>query len=368
MSKLRVAVAGAGFISSGRHLPAWHKIRGIAEVVAVSDLNPALARTVAKTFGVRRTYADAGEMIAAERPDVLDICTPPATHATIASIAIRNDCHLLIEKPMALTVEDCEEIVAAALKKGREVCVAHTGLFYEPFLRAQQLVETGVIGSFQGMRIIVSTPTDYMTSKPEHWAHRLPGGAVGETGPHPIYMSLAFLHRVTRVSVEGVKLLPEYPWSQYEDYRINLIAEGGMSSISINYASNQWMVWVEIGGSEGSLFLDLHGRCVVTMKRPKLTGIAIGMSVAGQAVQMLKEAFATGTRLILRQSVSNHERLIHAFARSLVTKAPMPVTAEEGREAVRVMDMIARELDRQKLVNRADFGPNGAKMVAADAS
>lgn len=348
MNKLKVAVIGAGFISANRHLPAWRSLGEKVELVGLSDLNREMGHKVAAQFGIRNSYTDAAEMIVKEKPNVVDICTPPATHAKVAALAMDNGCHMLIEKPMALTNADCDAIVNGAHQKGVKVCVGHTGLFYEPFIRGRQMVERGEIGKFRGMRIVISTPTDYMTSNKDHWAHKLPGGAVGETGPHPVYMSLAFISHIEKVTVDGVKQLPEYEWSQYEDYRINLIGDAGTSSIHINYATNQWMVWVEVAGSQGTLILDLHGRVVTKLNRSKLTTSAIGMSVLGQAVQILKEACLTTFKQVTRQTASTHERLIHGFADSLFNGTRIPVTCEEGREAVKVMNLIADQLGRQE--------------------
>ena len=344
METLKVAVIGAGFISSNRHMPAWRSLGRKIELVGLSDLNREMALKVGAQFRIKHVYSDAAEMIAKEKPDVVDICTPPATHAKLALLAMENGCHMLIEKPMALTKSDCDAIVMGAKQRNVKVCVGHTGLFYEPFIRGRRLVERGAIGKFQGMRIVISTPTDYMTSNQDHWAHKLPGGAIGETGPHAVYMSLAFMNRVEKVTVDGIKHLPQYHWSQYEDYRINLIGDTGISSIHVNYASNQWMSWVEIAGSTGTLILDLHGRVVTWLNRSVLKVPAFGISVLGQATQILKEAGLTTFKLVTRQEASTHEHLIRRFANSLLTASRVPVTAEEGREAVRVMGLIADQL------------------------
>jgi predicted dehydrogenase len=344
MKTLKVAVIGAGFISSNRHLPAWRSLGGKVELVGLSDLNREMGLKVGTQFRIKHVYSDPAEMIAKEKPDVVDICTPPATHAKLALLAMENGCHMLIEKPMALTNSDCDAIVSGAKRHNVKVCVGHTGLFYEPFIRGRRLVEQGAIGKFQGMRIVISTPTDYMTSNRDHWAHKLPGGAIGETGPHAVYMSLAFVNRVDRVTVDGLKQLPQYHWSQYEDYRINLLGDTGISSIHVNYASNQWMSWVEIAGSTGTLILDLHGRVVTRLNRNVLTVPAFGISVLGQAAQILKEAGLTTLKLVTRKEASTHEHLIREFANSLLNGTQVPVTAEEGREAVRVMALIADQL------------------------
>jgi len=117
---------------------------------------------------------------------------------------------------------------------------------------ARKLVREGAIGKFRGLQISLSTPTDYITSRPDHWANKLPGGVFGESGPHVIYMTLAFINPVQKVSVEAKKLM-EYPWSPFEDYRIELIGETAISSIKMMYATKQWMARVEIMGEEGNV-------------------------------------------------------------------------------------------------------------------
>ena len=91
------------------------------------------------------------------------------------------------------------------------------------------------IGEFRGMRIFLSTPTDYITSKADHWANKLAGGVIGETGPHIVYMTLAFIPNIVSVRALGKKMLFEYPWSPFEDYRIDLIGEKAISSIVLSF-------------------------------------------------------------------------------------------------------------------------------------
>ena len=357
---LRVAVVGAGFISASRHLPAWQKAGRKVKIVGLSDVNYDAARKVAAQFNSPKVYGDAAEMIVAEKPDVVDICTPPATHARLACWAMEQGANVLVEKPMATTVADCDSILRTAQRCGVQVCVGHSGLFYGPFIKARQMIAEGAIGEVRGMRIVISTPTNYMTSVKDHWAHALPGGAIGETGPHAVYMSLAFMKEVLSVTVCGTKLLPQYPWSQFEDYRINLIGHNCISSISVNYATNQWMVWVEIAGSEGSLQLDLHGRSVVRICRPRLKAIDIGMSVLGEAGQLARSAVSSGFGLMRERSVSTHDRLISAYVESLCNGKESPVTAEEGLEAVKVMGMIAEQLGTRNIAIQPQSANQGA--------
>jgi predicted dehydrogenase len=338
-----VAVVGAGLIAGKRHLPALREQERRVELAAVCDVDLGAAQELARRFGVPRAYGDLSEMLAREKPELVDICTPPQTHARLAVEAMRHGCHVLIEKPMALSLADCDAIVTASREAGVKVCVAHSDLFYEPFLRARELVARGAIGDFRGMRIFLSTPTDYMTSHPEHWAHRLPGGVVGETGPHAVYLTLAFINPIRRARVEATKLLP-YPWSPFEDYRIDLIGDHGVSSIALSYATTQWAARLDIRGERGHLLLDLEGRGLVRYRRPALGPLPIALSMLSESAQIGGSLLSEGWRVLTRRARSTHAVLLERFVESIIRDTAPPVTAEEGREAVRVMGMIADAL------------------------
>src|SRR5580698_1428768 len=245
---IRVGIIGSGFIAKQKHLPAWKKAARNAQVVALSDPNVAQAEELASAHGISKVYKDYEQMLEAERLDVVDICSPPRTHAELAIRSLQSGAHALIEKPMAINTAECDQILAVAKEHGRKICIAHSDLFYPSFLKAREIVKKGTIGDFAGMRIFLSTPVDYITSKPDHWAHRLPGGVIGETGPHVIYMALAFINPIQRVRVEARKQLKQFPWSPYEDYRLDLMGESATCSVALTYATNRWAVQLGVCG------------------------------------------------------------------------------------------------------------------------
>src|ERR687884_945739 len=158
MSKVKVAVVGTGLIATKKHLPSLRRLDDRATIVGLVDVNQDAARAVAREFGIANVYGSLRELLEAQRPDMIDICTPPRTHAALAVEALEGGAHVMIEKPMAISVEECDRIVEAAGRAGRKVCVAHSDLFYESFMKARERVRTGEIGAFRGMRILLSTP------------------------------------------------------------------------------------------------------------------------------------------------------------------------------------------------------------------
>jgi predicted dehydrogenase len=246
---------------------------------------------------------------------------------------------------MALTVADCDQIVQASKDYGLKVCVAHSDLFYEPFIKARRMVGNGAIGRVRGMRIFLSTPTDYMTSRPEHWAHKLPGGVIGETGPHIVYMTLAFIPHIRTVNVDALKVMHDYPWSLFEDYRINLIGDDAISSATVVYTTEEWAAKVEVLGDTGFLMLDLESMNVLHYRRSELKPVPVGFSLLRESAQ-LAGAFVSNTiRVATRRVRSTHEIIISQLADSILSGSEPPVSAEEGREAVRVLNMVVEDIE-----------------------
>jgi predicted dehydrogenase len=342
---LRVVLVGSGFIASQKHLPAWKRLKNAVQVTAICDLDRRRSEEVARQFGVPKVYEDLAAMLEREQPDVVDICTPPRTHAPLALQALKAGSHVLIEKPMAMNVQECDEIIAAAQRAKRQVCVAHSDLFYPAFLELRRLVQQGTIGEFRGMRLLLSTPVSYMTAQPDHWAHKLPGGVVGETGPHAVYLTLAFINPIKEVKVHAHKVLHQYPWSAFEDYRIDLIGEHAISSVALIYTTNQWAAEIEIWGSEGFLYADLESQSLALYQRATLKPYAVGWSAFAKGVQIIWATAKMAVRFLTCRAERTHDLLIRQFVESLQKETPPPVSPEEGREAVRVMHLIAEQVN-----------------------
>ena len=341
---MRVGIIGSGFIAKQKHLPAWKKVGREAQVVALSDPNVAQAEELARAYGIAGVYKDYRQMLEAEQLDVVDICSPPRTHAELAIRSLKAGAHALIEKPMAINTEECDQILAVAQENGRKICVAHSDLFYPSFLKAREIVKQGSIGDFGGMRIFLSTPVDYITSKPDHWAHRLPGGVIGETGPHVIYMALAFINPIQKVRVDARKQLNQFPWSPYEDYRLDLIGDNATCSVALTYATNRWAVQLDLWGSEGHLKFDLETQTLIVHGRSDLKPMTLGISAVKEAGQMLSGTLGTSLSYLTGRFENTHERLVREFVESIRSGSPTPVPPEEGREAVRVMDLLVSQL------------------------
>ena len=345
MSKLKVAIVGCGFVAQKRHIHSFLRLRKNVLLCAVCDLNEGLATEVAKKFGIKHAYSNLSDMLSKEDLDIIDICTPPNAHATVAIEAMDQGCNVLMEKPMALSVPDCDKMMSSAKKSGVKLSIVHNQKFYPPFIKAEELVAAGVIGKIMGMRVLsLTNRNEYMVHE-NHWVHRLPGGVIGETGPHTVYMSLAFMGSVKDVSVHARKTL-DYPWILYDDYRIELEGPEINASIYVSHAGGYTSSEVDFFGAEGVITISLESMLLTQSKLRELKPTSAALYSLSIAGQMVKGIASNVSRVIFRKPMLGHDVMIERFVDSIINGQPVPVAPEEGRETVRVMEMIVKKSNR----------------------
>ena len=346
-NKLKVGIVGCGAVAVKRHIPGFIRLKNNVILQAACDKNEDLAKEAARKYNIPKTYQSFSQMLSEENLDIVDICTPPQIHAPLAIEALKHGCHILLEKPMALTTTDCDRMLDASRKHRRKLCIVHNVLFHPPLVKARKLVAEGAIGDFTGMRIFLSDPRDEMIMRKDYWIHKLPGGLIGETGPHPVYISLAFLDKVNDVDVYAKRFL-KHPWAPFDEFRIELEGERAVSSITISYASNRYTANVDILGTESALHLDLQSMLVLRQgAKPSLSPLSLVSTSLGSVSQTIGGLLANSLKAATGRFRLGHDTVIEMFVNSVLSNTPPPVTGEEGREVVRVMEMIVKELYRK---------------------
>ena len=101
----RVGMVGAGWVSA-YHLPAWHKQRQRAEIVAIADPSVAAGQRRAGEFGIARVYDSAEAMLESEDLDAVDICSPRETHAAMVRLAAARKLDILCQKPLGVDLAE----------------------------------------------------------------------------------------------------------------------------------------------------------------------------------------------------------------------------------------------------------------------
>lgn len=125
----------------GRHHgAAIQRIPTEAQLVAVADADQTRAESLARDLNIPAAYGRLEDLLAKEHPDVVHICTAPATHAALARLAIEGGAHVYVEKPFATTGADARAVLDQARRTGRLASAGHQLLFEGPTIQAEQFL------------------------------------------------------------------------------------------------------------------------------------------------------------------------------------------------------------------------------------
>ena len=140
---MNAAVIGVGNMGK-HHARNYSEIKGV-NLVAIADLNPEIGEQMAKNYGAKY-YKDYQEMLDKEQIDVVTIAVPTKFHKPVALACIEKGINILLEKPIAGTVKEAEEIVAAAKLKKVKFTVGHIERFNPAVIKLKKMVDKGELG------------------------------------------------------------------------------------------------------------------------------------------------------------------------------------------------------------------------------
>jgi predicted dehydrogenase len=185
MTVLRGVAAGAGYFSQF-HYDAWGRVSG-ARLTALCDVSRERAEDAARRYGIGRVYTDVAEMLDAERPDFLDVITPPQSHRELCGLAGRHGVHVLCQKALAPTFEDASALIDDAERAGIRLMV-HDNFRFQPWHRElRRLIDAGAIGDVHAVACRTRMgdgwrPSAYLDRQP--YFRTMPRLLVFETGVH----------------------------------------------------------------------------------------------------------------------------------------------------------------------------------------
>jgi predicted dehydrogenase len=157
MNPIRVAIVGCGRISDLHQI--GYRGREDAKIVAVCDTNKTHAKKKAKEWGVEKVYGDYQQVLEDKEVDVVELLTPHHLHCSMTVQAAQAGKHISVQKPMALSAAEADEMIAAADKAGVVLRIYETFVYYAPAMRAKQMIEAGEIGDIRAVRMHVNSGT-----------------------------------------------------------------------------------------------------------------------------------------------------------------------------------------------------------------
>jgi predicted dehydrogenase len=330
---LNIGIIGCGRIAQLRHLPEYAE-NPHCMVMALYDTVAERAMEMASLYG-GKAYDSIEAILADPCIDAVSICVANTFHASVAIAALDAGKHVLCEKPMATTLEDCEHMVAAAQKSGRLLMIGHNQRFADSSRVARELIAKGEIGD------ILSFQSNFGHGGPEQWTgqsnpwffdrNQAIFGAIADLGIHKIDL-IHFLTGQTTSEVTAIvetlhKTFPDGSPITVDDNAICILR---LSGGAIGTVRSSWTFYgkednsTRIYGTEGVLRIDDDPKHALILE--KKTGECIRYEI--NKILTNEEQLA-GKRL--------NSGIIDAFAEAMRSGTK---TVSDGSDAIHAMKAV----------------------------
>ncbi len=307
---MKIGVVGAGFIGA-IHLNAYANMPEV-EVVGVADTLPETAAAGAAVVGAR-SYSSYESLIGAEEVEIVDVCLPTTYHRELALKAAREGKHVILEKPIARTLEDAEAILEAFSAEGGRLFVGHVLRFFPEFARIKQTIDAGELGTVGVARTSRRSP--FLMGWNDWYADwRMSGGVLLDLVIHDFDFLRWSLGEVERVYAKGV-MGREYNRLDYSLVTLRF------ASGAIAHVEGQWgypgpfNYSIEVAGSRALVAID---------------------SLEPPPVQLLGGATGPGEGPDVVTGKSPFQTELEHFIRCIATGEEPLVDAHDAYEALRI--------------------------------
>jgi len=363
MNTIRVAVSGAGNIATSRHLPTYAASDRI-NLVGVYDRNEQKTRDASKEYDI--PAADSFQELC-DRAELVVLCTPPDIHCEQAVKAMHAGCHVLTEKPMAMTTAETDEMIKVAEGTGQILSVVHNFLYMDSILEARKLVDSGNLG----------TVTRTYMVKPESEQKRAKqylerGDAGGEAwklfrlfwdeAAHLMYLTEAFTDELSLRRAEVSSSVATTHGTIRAQFEGKSGAEGNLSML-LDAPISEW--WFVVIGTDGIIFIDIYRDLTIKLNREPdhsatrvLTVLLSGIFQAGfgafeSGLSLLKDRYSGGNRI----PDAGFSRQLEELLDSIETGGEPPVTGKQSARTIHAMEAVAdaTRMQREKSVNSDQY-------------
>lgn len=326
--KIGLGLIGCGSIAQESHIPAITQIAS-AKLVAVTDSDPSRARAVEQRLGSVQVCEDYQRLLQNEEVDAVDICTPTKYHSKIAVAAANAGKHVLCEKPIALTLEDADQMIKACAENNVKLMIAHSRRFIPRNSIAKRLIREGQIGRpIWGLQI-----SRRHISKPGSWYFdpAMTYGPIAEVGIHDADLLRWFFDDEV-VEVIGTARVRETISPLYNQvFAVLKFRKGAVGSFEVGYVLPKGYAQyttLELMGSKGFVSAaDNHMNAIVK-------GAESGVTYPLAYSDML--------------SVSSAYRAeIEAFVNSIIVNKTPPVTGQDARAALEIILAVLESIKRR---------------------
>ncbi len=346
--KLRTAIVGCG---KAAHLHAAAlKTLPASEFVAVcGGLHLERRKAFAEKYGVK-AYATIDDLITVGVADLIIIATPHPAHADAATKAARAGLHVLVEKPLASSLTDCDAILAAARAGGTTLGMICQRRFFEPCQRIRRAIDEGKLG-----RPVLGTVTmlgwrDAAYYRSDPWRgswHGEGGGVLVNQAPHQLDLLMWYMGEIEEIFGYWANL--NHPTIEVEDTAVAAIRfkSGALGNIVVSNSQNPALYGrVTIHGSNGaSVGVQTDGGAMFIAGMSNITEPPVNdlWTVPGEENRLAQWRHEDSAFFNSINAVEHYYRLqIDDFLHAILDRRPPLVTGEHGRRTVELFTAIYR--------------------------
>jgi len=339
---MKIGLIGCGRIASA-HMMVYRHVKNV-NVVAVSDIAIEKAKLFATRFGVDKVYSSHLDFLDVKDLDFIDVCTPTSTHASLVSDVAKSGHNILLEKPMALSTDECDQMIHDVKKHGVSLCICHNQIFFPAIQQAKKLIDSGYYDLVSFRTSVKENPLLY--SVPAWNTSEEEKGIVWEVGCHTAYLHLHLLGDITDVYAIGNKV--RYP--VYDEFSVLLKAsDRAYGIIEVSWLAKETEKIYEIDSSDGK-------RAFMIAPPPYAAdGYELLSEKSGVAESSLTSQLKKTLRYLIRRKTPlgyyiGHFYLISSYIESLVNDSPPPVQPEDGKKAIKLLECIEESLNMHRVV------------------
>ena len=346
MKKLKTALVGCGKVSDF-HAKAFVNLEN-SEFSAVCSRKEETAKKFAEKYGVK-AYTDIEEMIEKEKIDVVSICTPHPNHADYAVKAANLGCNILIEKPLASSLSDCNKIIEAGDKNNVLIGTIVQRRFYKPCMRIKEAIDSGKIGKpVIGMVTMMGyRDKHYYDSDPWRgtWEHE-GGGVLVNQAAHQLDLLQWYMD--SEVSeVYGAWKNFNHDYIEVDDSAVATVKykSGALASIVVSNSQNPALYGkVHIFGDNGAsvgVQTDGGAMFIAGMSEIKEAPYNDIWTVKGEENKLEEMKISDEKEFFSVDSMFYyHEQQIKDFLDAIINKRRPLVDARDGRKTVELFEAI----------------------------
>jgi predicted dehydrogenase len=353
-----IGIVGCGNAAEALHLPILHRLD--ARVVALADPQPDALAHIGDRFGVDRRYRDPAELLDDPEVEVIAVLTPPEIRAEVVIPCLEAGKHVLVEKPLALTVSECDTIVEASARRPHLRAMFGLPLRFHRLVRAaREFMATGRLGTPNAMHTAHFGPMSEVAPGRELSGWRFDrdrgGGTLLDKGIHQYDLWRFLLGREVAEITTVTRLEERADQASVVTARL----EGGAIASTLIATSEEACTRVSIHGSGGRLDIDAHrfdGLSFQPIERfsgsPRTR-----LAEAGAAIRSLPQGIRA---LRLGGDFSrSYEHEWRHFLDCIRGEAKLESTLHDGREATRLALAAIESADRGASVELAARDPSG---------